>query len=280
MLFDFTAAWIAVLVSLLLPALGRVREQAKAVRCGNNLKQVHFAFQRYAEKHRGYYPAPWAGLGSTTPNNWITQWPYVMMTYFQSNPRIELGSDFNPFGTRDYNAPDWGNYAEKLSNPNNAPVAFCPNMLETGLREINSNWFSFQLMNYSYAINTGGFNPFIPPVNGARVFDTNPNLWGNAKPSRMKRTSERPYLFDVVGEGAEAYGRNGDPSKAAPWADYTNLTRWSTRPHLRKMDEPRRADANNVPNDAGRSNFLFYDGHVELLAPRSIKPFQMNTLLQ
>jgi prepilin-type N-terminal cleavage/methylation domain-containing protein len=42
---------IAVLASLLLPALGKAREMAKAVTCSNNLKQIVLAFTLYAGDH-------------------------------------------------------------------------------------------------------------------------------------------------------------------------------------------------------------------------------------
>ena len=42
-------AIIALLMGLLLPALGRARKQAWAVRCLNNLRQLGLAMHTYAE---------------------------------------------------------------------------------------------------------------------------------------------------------------------------------------------------------------------------------------
>jgi prepilin-type N-terminal cleavage/methylation domain-containing protein/prepilin-type processing-associated H-X9-DG protein len=54
---------VALLISLLLPALQRAKEAANAVTCSANLRQIGQLFQLYATKYRGYYP-----LGNT--DNW------------------------------------------------------------------------------------------------------------------------------------------------------------------------------------------------------------------
>jgi type II secretory pathway pseudopilin PulG len=47
---------IAVLISLLLPALGRAREQARRAQCLSNLRQVHQAIVLYSLSHRDQVP--------------------------------------------------------------------------------------------------------------------------------------------------------------------------------------------------------------------------------
>ena len=93
-------AVIAVLVSLLLPALASAREAAKKVACLANLKQIHFGVSGYVTEYSGWlptgvyagppaadavYPAlwmfndglcaflgiePWSGGGAGHPGNW------------------------------------------------------------------------------------------------------------------------------------------------------------------------------------------------------------------
>lgn len=50
-------AVIAVLISMLLPVLGRAREAAKTVACLSNLRQIGFAFEQYRSAYRGWWPA-------------------------------------------------------------------------------------------------------------------------------------------------------------------------------------------------------------------------------
>lgn len=47
---------IAVLISMLLPALNHAREQAKRVQCASNLRQIGIAFNMYANDNKGSLP--------------------------------------------------------------------------------------------------------------------------------------------------------------------------------------------------------------------------------
>jgi prepilin-type N-terminal cleavage/methylation domain-containing protein/prepilin-type processing-associated H-X9-DG protein len=49
---------IALLISILLPSLNRAREQAKAVKCASNLRQIGHALQMYLNQYKGW-SAPW-----------------------------------------------------------------------------------------------------------------------------------------------------------------------------------------------------------------------------
>jgi prepilin-type N-terminal cleavage/methylation domain-containing protein/prepilin-type processing-associated H-X9-DG protein len=49
-------AIIAILASMLLPALNQAREKAKSIKCINNLKQLGTAFSMYLSDHDGRYP--------------------------------------------------------------------------------------------------------------------------------------------------------------------------------------------------------------------------------
>jgi prepilin-type N-terminal cleavage/methylation domain-containing protein/prepilin-type processing-associated H-X9-DG protein len=61
---------IAVLISILLPSLGKAREHANTVKCMSNLRQVYLATELYASKFNGYTMPSTAGTGSAREYNW------------------------------------------------------------------------------------------------------------------------------------------------------------------------------------------------------------------
>jgi prepilin-type processing-associated H-X9-DG protein len=82
---------IALLIGILLPALGKAREQARAVQCASNIRQIYHALSMYAAENRGTLPIPQGGPGGRNhahsmiwmPNWGLydyeqgTLWPYV-----------------------------------------------------------------------------------------------------------------------------------------------------------------------------------------------------------
>src|SRR6185369_12419436 len=47
---------VALLISILLPALNRARESAQKLKCQSNMRQIGAAFNMYANENRGYFP--------------------------------------------------------------------------------------------------------------------------------------------------------------------------------------------------------------------------------
>ncbi|MCS7033911.1 MAG: DUF1559 domain-containing protein [Phycisphaerae bacterium] len=78
---------IALLVGILLPALGRARESADQVKCAANLKQIGVAIFMYTGQYRGSLPVGLVANGDTYPeggtyqgenHDWATLLMYVM----------------------------------------------------------------------------------------------------------------------------------------------------------------------------------------------------------
>lgn len=70
-------AIIALLISILLPALGAAREQGRMVRCASNLRQLGIGFLTYSNDNKGYYcSGPFdnsteEGRGPITEVGWV-----------------------------------------------------------------------------------------------------------------------------------------------------------------------------------------------------------------
>lgn len=75
---------IAVLISLLLPALARARYLALQIQCASNLKQIGTALQEYGNEY-GNYPMTngnfWPMGGFRCSNNNVAQWGVSMLYY-------------------------------------------------------------------------------------------------------------------------------------------------------------------------------------------------------
>jgi prepilin-type N-terminal cleavage/methylation domain-containing protein/prepilin-type processing-associated H-X9-DG protein len=82
---------IALLISILLPALGRARENANRVACASNLRQLGVAFVMYAGENRGWFPFA-AALGESDPRTgagWRSEdWIYWQVPRDRRDSRI------------------------------------------------------------------------------------------------------------------------------------------------------------------------------------------------
>lgn len=61
---------IALLISILLPALSKARDAAKRVACASNLRQMGMAATLFASEHKGWYPATYR----RHIDQWGTEW--------------------------------------------------------------------------------------------------------------------------------------------------------------------------------------------------------------
>lgn len=62
---------IALLISILLPALSRAREQGNRLKCLSNLRQLGAAFSMYADENKDYYPSAARLPPGTKEEDWI-----------------------------------------------------------------------------------------------------------------------------------------------------------------------------------------------------------------
>ena len=63
---------IALLISILLPVLGKARESARLVQCQSNLRQFFMADSFYVNRYRGWHLPGWTGGGTAgAPNAFL-----------------------------------------------------------------------------------------------------------------------------------------------------------------------------------------------------------------
>ncbi|HQY88755.1 MAG TPA: DUF1559 domain-containing protein, partial [Tepidisphaeraceae bacterium] len=74
---------IALLISILLPALGRVRAQASSVWCQSNMRQIGVAMKMYTNANKDRLPLYyWNGDGDPTGTG-ATDWAWLILPYMK-----------------------------------------------------------------------------------------------------------------------------------------------------------------------------------------------------
>lgn len=81
---------IALLISILLPALGKARRQSNTLKCLSNLRQIGMAFQNYAIDFKGYWPVAVHETGNPRiPINEERRWPDLVAPYVTGSKNIK-----------------------------------------------------------------------------------------------------------------------------------------------------------------------------------------------
>lgn len=90
---------IAVLISVLLPALSRARRQSLQVQCQSNLRQIGQQLLIYAQKWNGWIVPPARGFELPPEERWPV---YVFKPAVANPPEMLCPSDDNPDGGHSY----------------------------------------------------------------------------------------------------------------------------------------------------------------------------------
>jgi prepilin-type processing-associated H-X9-DG protein len=248
---------IALLISILLPALSKARESANRVKCLANLKQIGAAFIMYTNANRNFLPfaAPYNRAdvedwvwwepdgysGASGPNSVnVTVGPAAMRGGF---PRLEEG------GIAPYLNISSTNYK----------VMICPS--DRPEDQARGGKHPGGIYPFSYTLNEFMNSTFQP--NTQRVFNV----------SNIKRTSDKILVFE---EGQSTIDDGYGTITAIAGDGGVNLL--SSRHDLKNLkgsDAP--SSSNPCPNPAIRGNVLFCDGHADFV-PRSFAHSSKHTV--
>lgn len=119
---------IALLVTVLLPALQGAREAAKQIACGTQMRQVAMAFHMYADEHDDYLPPVWRSAteqwlvqlqpyGISSTQSTVRRCPSASQTYVGNNGLI-----YYTYGRNTTNAGGDTAYIRRTNIPRPAGV--------------------------------------------------------------------------------------------------------------------------------------------------------------
>ncbi len=114
-------AIIALLIGILLPALGRARANAKYIKCRAGVKQVHSAWILFSQSNRNRYPIPikmsedTANLGNQTGNSTAHMHSIMIFNNFYSPELVVCPSEANG-GVREAVNYDYGGRDSELDD--------------------------------------------------------------------------------------------------------------------------------------------------------------------
>jgi prepilin-type N-terminal cleavage/methylation domain-containing protein/prepilin-type processing-associated H-X9-DG protein len=133
---------IAVLMSILLPALNRARESAKAVSCASNMKQIGAALAMYCGDNNDYTPRfaydPNTAAATPAPEPGYSRWEWTMALM-----RYMALTDHNFAGT----GPVGGQMEDRKQT-----VYFCPSAKTNRARFVNWGVMPVSYMPNSYVM--------------------------------------------------------------------------------------------------------------------------------
>ena len=86
-------AIIAILASMLLPALSKARAAAQAIKCTNNLKQMSLLTHMYINDNNDYVPACWVTMRTVTGFGDVNWWGPAIAEYAGLNLSTSTGDD-------------------------------------------------------------------------------------------------------------------------------------------------------------------------------------------
>ena len=181
---------IAVLISLLLPVLGRVRAAANSTACMSNLRQMHVAWTIYLTENRGRLPVhvqytPPFAPPSQLEVAWRSYWLGVLDAYRVKGDALLCAAAAEPIPYSQIGAKGAGN----------VNYAWNGRHMSAGVTRLNATTFRTGSYGYNGRLVPGG--GYGSDLRASRI-------------NQVRRPSEVPVFFDCT--QFDAVPDNGDPT--------------------------------------------------------------------
>jgi prepilin-type processing-associated H-X9-DG protein/prepilin-type N-terminal cleavage/methylation domain-containing protein len=242
---------IAVLMGILLPVLSKARQQANTVRCATNLREMGNAFQMYASAHAGRI-VPGRMPRYNGPDS-----TYDMGLGLHYRPRWYelLGAQIKRYPTKNMKQSEDDNWT--ISDPFFLCMA-------------RPDWVNSRNYTYGYNYQFLGNDRYKPsgahinyPVKTTKIKAAETVMAADSMGTAAGRpTGQRHGYYPDGTKDIYAWGNKGwclDPPRLTNNSDYADPQ--NRAPENRSGPDPRHSK---------KSNVVFCDGHVELMAPQDM----------
>jgi prepilin-type N-terminal cleavage/methylation domain-containing protein/prepilin-type processing-associated H-X9-DG protein len=237
---------IALLISILLPALNRARVQAAATKSLSNLRQIHLALEMYRNAFNGRYPRHSSPSTQVPRTRWVDDlYPFIKSTEIFLSPAL----------TRD----------EKLLL--SKPFAHTVDPT-TGANRADTLFFGGYGYNFQYLGNARTPGNVLPyhatnreirqPVRTIAIADTQ-----GSKNGTTALTSEAVYVVDPPKQSMDLGSRGSRKASADP-------TQAGNYGYSGGNDGDPAHRSTPAMRYAGKASVVFCDGHAELLTQKQL----------
>jgi len=266
---------IALLISILLPALNKARRQAQVVQCASNLRQLAGAFTNYCQDNRGRDFPYYYQNGTTAQVNWAVElisyiYPNVSKyDYLSSNANVQAAMNSLHLGTNTVflcpsaNTPFPGNMPNVTPYPN--PTDAAGNQAgNAGAGTAQYCWAnaqstddlncSYTINGYMYELNQGGDDKSVTGYAGLSTTSGPTYFWD------LPNASSPSSVVPIISEGNWV---DGWPK--GPLAEILNTALETAPPDtmIGGGTGLQRYCLNR--HGADTENVVFLDGHAELV---------------
>ena len=253
---------IALLVGILLPALGAARRTARLISCGSNMRQIGIVSTVYHTDNKGILPHNEIRGAFGSPNNYANTRLRAEGLWMEG---IEYATDAgNAVGGAEPGIEDGTAFGRKRILINN--TMHCPEMISNGSFRYHQppNYAGQANSDYVPNKNLGGVAEI---TDGVRSFNGS-NVGTPPIPTEALLFSDR-YWF-IEGTGSRFFG--DDTYEVKPYSRIDrNPANWGfntfTPPPMWWRDHPNYRDRGHTNQTA---NVLYGDGHVAGMVPQEV----------
>jgi prepilin-type N-terminal cleavage/methylation domain-containing protein/prepilin-type processing-associated H-X9-DG protein len=256
---------IALLISILLPALNRAREQANLVKCASNLRQIGMAFTMHATEHKNHVPTTgWIHSPFNGSPQGLRDAARVKYMYYSEGGvqrPLPMPAALATYMGQQIRTDSAVNLREDMDTGPCREMWTCPTQAREGM--IRGNMLSDQ----------GGWNA--PWIWSSYIFNEEPTGFaqygeyhrGRGNMNRMKMTSDVMMVGDGKPRGGDLgwlviYALQNGTTLDEAFSGIANPDRASMNIPFSGAGERTNFDFRRHNN---RMNIVFMDGHAETL---------------